>query len=233
MSASIGLDKLTAPQRFCLPAGYQQRLQPEYFTDDADDGISWQPDVYPYAADLARHFGRNTIIDIGCGRAGKLAAMHRLEPAWQYIGVDVGPNIKWCEANHTFGTWIEADLEACTVLPIPADLLRQAIIVCSDVLEHLVRADIAMGLMWTLAKIGGDAPVVLSTPAREHRTGADYHDQPRNPAHVREWTSDEFTAFVTGSGFSIRDVHLTRSDDRSNGMTTQLVTALPTSRRNS
>src|SRR5690606_5282573 len=104
---------------------------------------------------------------------------------------------------------------------------------CSDVLEHLVRPDIAMRLMWTLATIGDNAPVVLSTPAREHRAGAAYHGQPRNPAHVREWTSAEFAAFVTASGFSIHDAHLTRSDDHRGGLTTQLVTAFPTPREKS
>jgi hypothetical protein len=230
MKAPIESADLTAPQRFCLPVGYQQRQQPEYFADDADDGITWQPDVYPHAADLARHLGRDAIIDVGCGRAAKLATLHQHEPTWHYIGVDVGPNIQWCQTHHPFGTWLEADLEACTVLPIPADQLCRAVIVCSDVLEHLVRPDIAMRLMWTLATIGNDAPVVLSTPAREHRAGADYLGQPRNPAHVREWTSAEFTAFVAASGFGIRDAHLTRSDDHSGGLTTQLVTAFPVPR---
>ena len=39
---------------FGLPAAYQQRPNPDYFADTADDGITWQPDVYPHAAALAR-----------------------------------------------------------------------------------------------------------------------------------------------------------------------------------
>jgi hypothetical protein len=221
---------LTTPARFALPAAYQQRLQPEYFTDGTDDGITWQPDVYPHAADLARHLGRTVVIDIGCGRAGKLATLHQTEPDWHYIGADFGPNIEWCRANHTFGEWIEVNLEACKVLPIPDHHLRQAVIICSDVLEHLIRPDIALGMMVALAIVGNNAPVVLSTPARERRAGAGYLGQPRNPAHVREWTSTEFETFVAASGFSIHDAHLTRSDDYSQGPTTQLVTAYPTAR---
>jgi hypothetical protein len=67
---------LTAPEHFGLPLGYQQWLTPDYFTDTTDDGITWQPDVYPHAAQLAADLHRNVIIDIGCGRAGKLATLH-------------------------------------------------------------------------------------------------------------------------------------------------------------
>lgn len=227
MSATDEPGDSTASTRFGLPAPYQQRLHPEYFADATDDGITWQPDVYPHAANLARHLGRTVIIDIGCGRAGKLAALHQTEPNWHYIGVDFGPNITWCRGNHSFGEWIEADLEGCVVLPIPDERMCEAVIVCSDVLEHLIRPDIAMAMMLTLATVGRVAPVVLSTPAREHRAGAHYLGQPRNPAHVREWTSTEFQTFVTASGFNIHDAHLTRSDDHSGGLTTLLATAYP------
>jgi hypothetical protein len=227
MNNHVEHGSLTEPSRFGMPGAYQQRLNPDYFADTADDGITWQPDVYPYAAGLARELGRDVIIDIGCGRAGKLALLQHDQPDWHYIGVDYGPNIQWCRANHPFGDWIEADLETCAAPAIPAGQLRRAVIVCSDVLEHLVRPDTAMRIMLTLATTGDSAPVVLSTPAREHRSGADYLGQPRNPAHVREWTSGEFQSFVSASGFSIHDACLTRSDDHSNGLTTQLVTAYP------
>ena len=84
-----------------------------------------------------------------------------------------------------------------------------------------------MRMIVTLAAMGDSAPVVLSTPAREGRAGAAYLGQPRNPAHVREWTSSEFQSFVRGSGFAIHHACLTRSDDLGNGLTTQLVTAYP------
>lgn len=82
-------------------------------------------------------------------------------------------------------------------------------------------------MILTLATVGGNSPVVLSRPAREHRAGADYLGQPRNRAHVREWTSNEFETFAAASGFTIYDARLTRSDERSNGLSTQLLTAYP------
>jgi hypothetical protein len=129
MNDSAGNGSLTAPGRFGLPADYQQRLNPDYFADISDDGITWQPDVHPYAAGLARGLGRSVSIDIGCGRSGKLAALHQKAPDWQYIGAGYGANIEWCRANHAFGEWIEADLETCDTLPIPAGTARTALIV--------------------------------------------------------------------------------------------------------
>ena len=125
MNNPVEHSSLTQPSRFGLPAAYQQRLQPDYFADAADDGITWQPDVYPHAAGLARDLGRDVIIDIGCGRAGKLALLQHDQPLWHYIGVDYGPNIEWCQANHSFGDWIEADLETYTALAIPIAQLRR------------------------------------------------------------------------------------------------------------
>lgn len=181
MNRPAPVDDATAPTRFGLPAEYRQRQQPQYFIDDTDDGITWQPDVYPYAVRLSRHLGRHTIIDMGRGRAGKLTALAQSEPDYRFIGIDYGPNIRWCIANLSFGQWLDADLETCTDLPIPSDTPRTALIICSDVLEHLVRPDIALALIHRLAVAGRNAAAVLSTPARERRAGADYLDEPRNP----------------------------------------------------
>ncbi|MFI1648633.1 class I SAM-dependent methyltransferase [Streptomyces avidinii] len=209
------------PDHYFLPYGYEQRAVPEYFTDDVEDGITWQPDVYPFAAQVARDHGCDVIVDLGCGRGGKLVPLHAGQPDWQYIGVDVGANISWCQENLAFGRWIEADLETCQALPIDDDVLSRAVIVCSDVLEHLVRPDVAAGLIGSLLQRGARA-AVLSTPARELRAGAADPGPPRNVSHVREWASEEFRAFLTGAGLNITDFSHTRSDDAGGGMTTQL-----------
>jgi len=40
MNDSAGNGSLTAPGRSGLPADYQQRLNPDYFADISDDGIT-------------------------------------------------------------------------------------------------------------------------------------------------------------------------------------------------
>jgi hypothetical protein len=214
-----------------IRAGYRHRATVEYFTDAAADGVTWQPDVYPYAATLAEHAGLDTLIDLGCGRAGKLAALAIERPDWTYVGVDFGENLAWSRENHAFGEWIDADLEKTERLPLAPDLLRGSIVVCSDVIEHLLDPLPLLTLTRNLLSDGCIA-AVFSTPAREFRSGYDAPGPPRNPSHVREWACDEFQSLLRASGFEIHYAGLTRSDDASHGLSTQLVTVgLPAFRR--
>ncbi|WP_411073616.1 class I SAM-dependent methyltransferase [Streptomyces sp. cmx-4-7] len=207
---------------YFIRSGYRSRDRVEYFVDETDDTVTWQPDVYPYTAARAKELGRDVVIDIGCGRAGKLASLAHQYPAWSFIGVDFGDNLTWCRDNHPFGEWIEVNLESAERLPITPSLVRRSIVVCSDVIEHLVDPAPALSLIRSLLLEGG-AVAVLSTPARECRSGYDTPGPPRNPSHVREWASDEFQALLRASGFEIHYAGLTRSDDASNGLSTQLL----------
>jgi hypothetical protein len=207
---------------FFIRSGYRSRSEVEYFVDETDDTVTWQPDVYPYAAARAAELGRDVVIDIGCGRAGKLASLAAEHPSWSFVGVDLGDNLAWCRDNHPFGQWIEADLESAERLPIDPSRVRRSVVVCSDVIEHLVTPTPALTLIRGLL-IEGNGVAVLSTPARECRSGYDAPGPPRNRSHVREWASDEFQALLQASGFKIHKAGLTRSDDASNGLSTQLV----------
>ncbi|MFG1670972.1 methyltransferase domain-containing protein [Streptomyces sp. Y7] len=209
-------------ETYFIRSGYRSRTEVEYFLDETDDTVIWQPDVYPYAATRAQELGRDVVIDIGCGRAGKLASLAGEYPAWSYIGVDFGDNLVWCRDNHPFGEWIDVDLESAERLPIAPALVRRSIVVCSDVIEHLMNPMPALSLIRGLL-MEGSAAAVLSTPARECRSGYDAPGPPRNPSHVQEWASDEFQALLRASGFEIHYAGLTRSDDASNGLSTQLL----------
>lgn len=219
------------PDNMYLPCDYEQRKVPEYFSDDAADGVVWQPDVYGRVAEFAAARSEHTVIDLGCGRAGKLADLAADHPSWSFIGVDYGPNLRWCASNLGFARWIEADLESDQQLPIDSDEAADAILVCSDVLEHLVDPDVAIRHIRRLLAAGA-ALAVLSTPAREERAGLDHPGPPGNTAHVREWASSEFHAYVRSRGLVIDEAKLTRSDDGGGGLTTQLVVVrLPGDRR--
>lgn len=207
---------------YFIRSGYLSRDTVEYFADETDDATVWQPDVYPYAAARVEELGRDVLIDIGCGRAGKLATLAASRPEWTYVGVDFGENLRWCRENHSFGRWVEADLESTRVLPIAPALIRLSVVVCSDVVEHLLNPGPALALILRLLA-EGSAAAVLSTPAREFRSGYDAPGPPRNPSHVREWASDEFQALLRAVGFEIHYAGLTRSDDVSHGLSTQLV----------
>jgi hypothetical protein len=61
--------------------------------------------------------------------------------------VDFGDNLVWRRDNHSFGEWIEVDLESAEWLPIAPALVRRSIAVCSDVIEHLVNPMPALSLI--------------------------------------------------------------------------------------
>jgi SAM-dependent methyltransferase len=195
---------------FFLKNGYSARSNPEYFTDELQ-GIIWQPDVYPIAAEFAVEKGSNKIIDIGCGRALKLAKLHRQRPDWEFIGIDHGANVSWCRANHEFGTWIEADLEY-GILRTGNFAVEKSILICSDVIEHLVNPVPFLRLIRNLLRQGATA-VIFSTPERDLTRGKSDNGPPDNPCHVREWNSEEFRALLEWAGFELIHLGLTRSND--------------------
>ncbi len=199
--------------RCALPTGYTARPVAEYYVDSAegDRGVTWQPDVYPLAAELARSLTCRVIVDIGCGHARKLAALH---PEFEIVGVDFGANIEHCRTMHRFGTWLESNLESGVILPIPERVLSRAVVVCSDVVEHTTDPRQLLG---TLRDLLTHAPVaVISTPDRIRTHGPDHLGPPPNPSHTREWALDEFRALLEHEGFSIASVTHTRSNDRDN-----------------
>ena len=197
-----------ATDDFDLPAGYTSRAKPVYYADVADDGLTWQPDVYPTAAEIARSLHCDTLIDIGCGQARKLSVLH---PEFKLIGVDYGGNMQHCRSKYPFGTWLEADFEDISMLPLPAGVLQSSVVICSDVIEHLVDP---RSLMDALRQLLRHAPaLVLSTPDRERTWGKTHNGPPPNPAHIREWTLAELSALFVREGFTLAAATHTLSND--------------------
>jgi glycosyltransferase involved in cell wall biosynthesis/Tfp pilus assembly protein PilF len=213
--------------RFHLKSGYVSRPRPEYFEDSVSEktGHVWQPDVYPLAALLARRLYCAQIIDIGCGRAQKLAALH---PEFLVTGVDFGENIRFCRQQYNFGQWIEADFEQPFAIQQPAPLLSRSVVVCSDVIEHLMDPT---ALLQALHALSAEVPlIILSTPERDRARGADDSGPPKNKAHVREWNLPELESLLRATGFCVNFIGLTRSNTKANETNTILavLTAKPT-----
>lgn len=197
---------------YFIKAGYRHRRYPEYASDVDNEGVVWQPDVYPEAARLADLLGASCIVDVGCGSGSKLVALH---PHFDVIGLDLpGPNLELCRARYPFVEWLEHDVESNHPFPVPDVVLRRSVVVCSDVVEHLRRPEVLLEKLRTT--LGVSRSVVLSTPERELTWGADHVGPPPNPCHVREWSIDELAAFLEDQGFRYRSMTLTRSNDSHN-----------------
>jgi SAM-dependent methyltransferase len=194
--------------RYAIRTGYTIRPTPEYFDDDLG-GVIWQPDVYGDAGRIAAHLGTSRIIDVGAGDGTKLADLH---PAFQLTGIDFGANVDRSAARYPFVTWRRHDLDVDEPLPLDAEELDGAVVVCSDVIEHLRAPHLLLGKL--LAALDRASAVLLSTPERELWHGVRTHGPPRNVHHVREWSLREFGHLLALSDFRHVSLGLTRSNDR-------------------
>jgi glycosyltransferase involved in cell wall biosynthesis len=192
-------------QNYGLESTYNARLQPEYFNDTLSDSRLWQTDVYRLAAKLARAAGIKRIIDIGCGRAGKLSAF---AGAFEIIGYDYGDNIAYCQQTYPNGQWHVADLETEIVT---ADF-RDSVVICADVIEHLVKPDTLLETLRSAAQTA--AYVLVSTPDRERLYRNPQNGPPDNKAHVREWTNAELEAWFMDEHLPVRWAGWTISYDK-------------------
>lgn len=207
------------PDRLWTRDGYRARHSPSYYEDEPAATVR-QPDVYAYAALIADAVAAATMIDVGCGDGAKLvesAAGRRT------IGIDLGTNFDRARAAHPERDWRAHDLERDAPLPISADEAREAVVVCSDVIEHLLDP---LPLLRALRMVLSDAAAVLiSTPERELVRGLDHRGPPANQSHVREWSLRELGAFLGDTGFTSLSIGLTRSDDHEHAPHTILAVA--------
>ncbi|PKM81678.1 MAG: SAM-dependent methyltransferase [Firmicutes bacterium HGW-Firmicutes-14] len=193
---------------FFLKDGYKSREKPDYFIDETGS-IDWQPRVYTLAGYLGERCDCSYIIDIGCGRARKLINMY---PDYQVVGIDFGENIRYCEESYPHGSWIEFDFEQPQLLEVADDIVKNAIIVCADVVEHLVNPS---HLFCNLRKMMDLAPVcLLSTPERDLVRGPGNLGPPGNTSHVREWNIEEFTKLLRFYDFNLGYIGLTASNNQ-------------------
>ena len=202
---------------YCIKAGYRHNESPSYFVDDTGETI-WQPDVYPFARDAAIERGVEAIVDIGCGRAGKLATLQAEHPDWRYVGIDYGANMEWCRERYGWGEWREVDIDR----PCEIDA-KGAIVVASDVIEHLREPEHLLAAIHE----SGCAAAVFSSPERLAAYCGEHDGPPTNLCHVREWTIPEFREFLEESGFEVGHIDLTRSNDAGGGDKTLLALARP------
>lgn len=193
---------------FEIKPQYVHRVPPRYYVDD-ERGVTWQPDVYQFAAGCAVGMQATAIIDLGCGRASKLAVIARQLPQIDCIGVDYGPNLEWCRQNRPGMNWVECDLDS---EEWPRLAVENPLIVCADVIEHLIFPDRFLSHVRAML---GTGTVVLSTPERDLTHGGEHNGPPPNKCHAREWNASEFRAFLESSGFRILHYGLTRSNDSS------------------
>ncbi|WP_165873441.1 rhamnan synthesis F family protein [Parasulfuritortus cantonensis] len=202
---------MNSKDNFFIKDGYTARTTANYFEDSlvGTEGVLHQPHVYAFAGYLAKKFACTHILDIGCGRAVKLADLH---PDFEIVGVDIGSNIEYCRSHYGFGTWLTLDLETAEGDLLSPEVLQKTVLVCSDVIEHLVDPKPLLGF---ISRCLDHAPVaILSTPERDLVRGVDDAGPPANTAHVREWNQAELGLLLQDFGFDVAFLGLTCNNNR-------------------
>jgi 2-polyprenyl-3-methyl-5-hydroxy-6-metoxy-1,4-benzoquinol methylase len=210
---------------YFLPVGYRSRDRTVYDHKQQEEQAEWQRAVYTTAARIGESLHSLRVIDVGCGNGEKLVDLY---PRFEIIGIDYGENLRRCRQRYEFGTWLEHDLDVDEPLPPSAEVER-SIIVCADVIEHLLRPErLLMRLREALEH--ADAGII-STPERILTHGSRQLGPPPNRAHVREWALDEFAALLSAHRFWHGFVGLTRTHAARRPRNTILAMVFPSAER--
>lgn len=197
---------------YCLPDEYRSQTPATYV--EAGDDRHYQPDVYPFAAKVARNEGAVRLVDFGCSTAGKLLD---LADEFDLVGLDLPGNLPDSDA----GLWIGHDFDSKAKLPLGKAELDASVLICSDVIEHMATPEILAAKL--KAALRWAHCLVLSTPDRERTRGPDDLGPPANAHHAREWTADELVDWLTSLRFEIIEQHWQRSHVGGPEATTVLV----------
>lgn len=171
---------MTTSENYCIPASYSSRTFVRHH-DDRGYKDEWQEEVYSRARGIARDRRFDSVLDVGCGSGYKLLK-HFSD--LEVRGWELPPALEQLRARYPQGHWERSDLARRDVAPVD-------MVICSDVIEHLVDPD---ELMSCLAAIPCRV-IVLSTPARE-LLPAGQGGPPHNPCHAREWSCEEFGRYA-------------------------------------
>lgn len=203
---------------YCIRNDYISRPSPDYFHDTSGDepGVTFQPDVYRRAQDIAERMGAETLIDVGAGSGAKLADITGSRSA---IALDYGANLERGIKRYPSFSWRQYNVETDDTLPVGGDEVRGAVVICADVIEHVERPDRLLRALRTALEAGAFA-VLLSTPDRERTRGRRHRGPSPNTAHVREWRLDELVELVEREGLTCGAGGWTRPHDRTDNLAT-------------
>lgn len=205
------------PEFYCLPPGYiQHRINYTVDVNRKDVGEYWTPErieasgrfqyhVYRWAARLVTRLKLKSVLDIGCGVGAKLAG-HIAPVCGDIWGFDQPSAVARARVRCPRGAFHVIDLDRPGFKPSRTFDL----IICADVIEHLLDPDPVMQLIRGFAH--EKTLVMMSTPDRPRVRGrASMGGEKRE--HVREWSQQEFARFLRTRGLEPLRTRLYPQDD--------------------
>lgn len=171
---------------YCISHFYISRKKYHHYDDSLKED-KWQLEVYLHALGLMKKNKLSSVADIGCGSGYKL--MTYLSE-YNTLGLELPVNVETLRNKYPDRDWQVSDFSSN--LKLSAD-----VIICSDVIEHLVNPDDLLNYI----KNNFDFKyLVLSTPDRGllyRRWDPRFYGPPRNKAHTMEWTFKEFRKYIS------------------------------------
>jgi 2-polyprenyl-3-methyl-5-hydroxy-6-metoxy-1,4-benzoquinol methylase len=154
-------------------------------------------------AELARVTAARQVLDVGCGEGFVIQHLRRERPGLSLVGVDiVSPVLKVAAYQNPASFFAVA---SCGQLPW-ADS-RFDLVLCNEVLEHLVEPDEALG---EIARVGRDHFIFSVPHEPRYRlanmlAGANWSRWGDDADHRQRWTRSQFISFL-GRRFEVVDV---------------------------
>jgi hypothetical protein len=176
---------LHASSAYGIFPGYRARAAITHFDDTANTD-EWQREVYQAAAELMARERLRSVHDVGCGSAFKLV---KYLGSFETVGYDVPQTVEFLRNTYPDRKWRSAPLSS-------RDLPQADLVICADVIEHVLDPDELLGFLGGMAKDW----IILSTPERNflYPPGSRYrYGPPTNRTHVREWSADELWRYAS------------------------------------
>lgn len=190
---------------------YESNLNNDYYSDEPETGVTWQPDVYDRAIKYAKSNNIQNIIDIGSGNGEKLV---KFKNDFNITFIDFGPNLDTIKSKFNKSSkehfYIDQDFEEAFP-ELEQAVIEDSVIICSDVVEHIRKLD---NLADALVEYSQKCRLMfISTPERQLLYGYDRLKNPANKCHVREWKLEELTNYFQEKGMDCV-TGMTRSNDQ-------------------
>lgn len=187
-------------KKYFIKDGYKHRKKYFHY-DDSGMQDQYQDQVYKDARSILDDHNLSSVYDVGTGSGYKLLKYFN-DKSLVVTGSDIEPTLTSLKNNYPEKNWELSDLSN----KIVADL-----IICSDVIEHLVDPDNLMKMF----EQSNFKYLLISTPERDavdlYLNKKIMNGPPSNKAHVREWNFKEFFNYVNSFSFEIEKHYMIKN----------------------
>lgn len=174
---------------FFIKDGYISR-DSYHHHDDRGFTDGSQKEIYELGLEIAKKYDLLSIVDIGCGSAYKLMKYFQ---EFDTVGYEIEPTLSYLNEQFPNRKWINSELSSYP------DVSSVDLIICADVVEHLVNPDDLLNFIDRF----DFQYLLISTPDRDlllqvqDNNPQSQSGPPINSAHVREWNFEEFEQYVS------------------------------------